>query len=139
MTGGRPGDQTGTEVSMQNFYVHKRMVCVKAKTKDMADKLAESMITACNNDNIGYCQGHRLGIVKYGINSKVKTEADCGTTVRACIIHATGKDVGNFTTANEKSVLLSSGMFDDIGGYAAGMVLYNGDVIVTKQKVIQRL
>lgn len=25
-------------------------------------------------------------------------------------------------------------MFDDIGGYAAGMVLYNGDVIVTKTK-----
>ena len=23
LTGGRPGDQTGTEVSMQNFYVHK--------------------------------------------------------------------------------------------------------------------
>lgn len=107
---------------------------LRPKTKDMADKLAESMITACNNDNIGYCQGHRLGIVKYGINSKVKTEADCGTTVRACIIHATGKDVGNFTTANEKSVLLSSGMFDDIGGYAAGMVLYNGDVLVTKTK-----
>lgn len=45
---------------------------LRPKTKDMADKLAESMITACNNDNIGYCQGHRLGIVKYGINSKVK-------------------------------------------------------------------
>lgn len=135
LTGGRPGDHTGTEVSMQNFYVHKKgWYVLRPKTKDMADKLAESMITACNNDNIGYCQGHRLGIVKYGINSKVKTEADCGTTVRACIIHATGKDVGNFTTANEKSVLLSSGMFDDIGGYAAGMVLYNGDVIVTKTK-----
>lgn len=25
-------------------------------------------------------------------------------------------------------------MFDDIGGYAAGMVLYNGDVLVTKTK-----
>ena len=24
LTGGRPGDQTGTEVSMQNFYVHKK-------------------------------------------------------------------------------------------------------------------
>lgn len=34
LTGGRPGDQTGTEVSMQNFYVHKkRMVCVKTKNK----------------------------------------------------------------------------------------------------------
>ena len=73
LTGGRPGDQTGTEVSMQNFYVHKKgWYVLRPKTKDMADKLAESMITACNNDNIGYCQGHRLGIVKYGINLKGK-------------------------------------------------------------------
>ena len=42
LTGGRPGDQTGTEVSMQNFYVHKKgWYVLRPKTKDMADKLAE--------------------------------------------------------------------------------------------------
>lgn len=96
LTGGRPGNKTGTEVSMQNFYVHKKgWYVLRPKTKDMADKLAESMITACNNDNIGYCQGHRLGIVKYGINSKVKTEGFCV----AALGWLQGTLLGNVATA----------------------------------------
>lgn len=112
---------------------------LRPKTKDMADKLAESMITACNNDNIGYCQGHRLGIVKYGINSKVKTEADCGTTVRACIIHATGKDVGNFTTSNENLYFFLVACLMTLEVMRQEWFFTTEMLLSQKQKVIQRL
>ena len=51
---------------------------------------------------------------KYGSLSKIATatECDCSSLVRACIIQATGKDVGNITTANEASTLEASGLFE---------------------------
>ena len=133
ITGGKAGDQTGKEISTQKFYVHsKGWYVIRAKNKQTAKKIAEAMLIACNNDNIGYDQGGRLGIIKYGVNSKVKTEADCSSTVRACIMYATGKDVGNFTTANEVKVLEKSGMFDKAFAYTNSTVLKTGDILCTK-------
>ena len=69
-----------------------------------------------------------------GINTKVKTECDCSSLVRACIIYASGKDVGDFNTSNERSVILKSGLFKDVGSYEQGNTLYNGDILVTRTK-----
>ena len=115
-SGGKAGDQTGQEVSMQKFYVHKSgWRVLRAKSPEIAIKLAEAMILACNNENIGYDQSERYGVIKYGIETKVKTECDCSSLVRACIIYASGKDVGDFNTSNEYSVLMKSGLFEDKG------------------------
>ena len=134
-SGGKAGDQTGQEVSMQKFYVHKSgWRVLRAKSPEIAIKLAEAMILACNNENIGYDQSERYGVIKYGIETKVKTECDCSSLVRACIIYASGKDVGDFNTSNEYSVLMKSGLFEDKGSYYVGMTLYNGDILVTKVK-----
>ena len=134
-SGGKAGDQTGQEVSTQNFYNHsKGWNVLRAKDNKVAEKLAEAMQIACGNKNIGYDQSERYGIIKHGINTKVKTECDCSSLVRACIIYASGKDVGDFNTSNERSVILKSGLFEDVGSYEQGDTLYNGDILVTRTK-----
>ena len=134
-SGGKSGDQTGQEVSTQKFYNHsKGWNVLRAKDNKVAEKLAEAMKIACGNKNIGYDQSERYGVIKHGINTKVKTECDCSSLVRACIIYASGKDVGDFNTSNERSVILKSGLFDDMGTYKVGDTLYNGDILVTRTK-----
>ena len=134
-SGGKAGDQTGQEVSTQKFYNHsKGWNVLRAKDNKVAEKLAEAMKIACDNKNIGYDQSERYGIIKHGINTKVKTECDCSSLVRACIIYASGKDVGDFNTSNERSVILKSGLFKDVGSYEPGDTLYNGDILVTRTK-----
>ena len=143
LSGGQAGDQkqkssindTVGEVSMQNFYVHsKGWYILRPKDANIAKKMASNMKTACNNKNIGYDQGNRLGIMTYGVNSKVKTETDCSALVRACVKEASGKDPGNFSTLNEADMLEKSGLFEKRIAYTSGITLYTGDVLVTKTK-----
>ncbi len=145
LTGGAAGDQTQTsstndtsgEVSMQNFYPHsKGWYILRPKTVANANALASAMKTACNNANIGYDQGNRTGVVTYGINSKTKTECDCSTLIRACVIEATGVDPKNFTTEEEVTRLTATGLFETKVKYVSQTKtpLYNGDVLVTCTK-----
>ena len=134
-SGGKAGDQTGQEVSTQNFYNHsKGWNVLRAKDNKVAEKLAEAMQIACGNKNIGYDQSERYGVIKHGINTKVKTECDCSSLVRACIIYASGRDVGDFNTYSERYAILKSGLFEDVGSYKQGDTLYNGDILVTRTK-----
>lgn len=143
ITGGKAGDQKqksasrdfSGEVSMQNFYVHKKgWYIIRPKSYAHAIAIGNAMVSACNNINIGYNQTDRLGVIKYGINTTVKTNADCGTLVRACVIAATGKDPGNFTTANEINALSKTGLFETKIPYSSSVPLYVGDILVTKTK-----
>lgn len=131
------GDQTGKEVCEQNFYVHsKGWNILRPKSVDHANAIASNMIKACNNDNIGYDQSNRLGVVKNGIDTDTPTESDCSSLVREVIKESTGVDVGNFTTGNEASVLEKSGLFEERVAYVSQTKtpVYNGDVLVTKTK-----
>lgn len=141
ISGGNAGDQKQTttpdtkgEVSMQTFYMHsKGWVILRPKSPTHAFEIAQAMERACNNQNLGYDQNGRLGVVKYGTRANVKTECDCSSLVRECVIEATGKDPGNFTTSNEVSALLYTGLFDRIPCNNAADVK-KGDVLVTKTK-----
>ncbi|MCD7735324.1 MAG: peptidoglycan-binding protein [Clostridiales bacterium] len=144
-SGGAAGDQLQTsttndragEVSMQAMYTHsKGWYILRPVSADHADKLAELMMQACNNSCIGYDQGNRLAIISAGISTTKKTECDCSSLVRACIIKATGADPGNFTTANEVTKLAATGLFEEKVAYVsqAKTPVYNGDVLVTKSK-----
>lgn len=141
ISGGASGDQKQArtpdysgEVSMQDFYVHsKGWIVIRAKDSNIGLRLASSMIKACNNSNIGYDQNERLGIIKYGTASTVKTECDCSSLVRQCVIEAAGKDPGNFNTGSEAKALINTGLFEQIT-YVSGMTLYTGDILVTKTK-----
>ena len=144
-TGGKAGDQLQTsstndtvgEVSMQTMYTHtKGWYVFRAKKTTHATKLATAMKTACNNAKIGYDQGNRLGIIKYGTSTTTATECDCSSLVRQCIIEATGADPGNFTTSTEATKLAATGLFEDKFAYVSQSKtpLYNGDILVTKTK-----
>nr|DAH73063.1 MAG TPA: putative peptidoglycan binding domain protein [Caudoviricetes sp.] len=143
-SGGKAGDQkqksktndTRGEVSMQAMYTHRRgWYILRPKKVSHADAIAELGIKAANNPNIGYSQSDRLGVVKHGINTKVKTNADCSSLVRQAVKEATGRDPGNFTTANEAKVLAATGLFTKIGYVNQSKTpVYNGDILVTKTK-----
>lgn len=132
---GQSGDQTGVEVTIRSYYMHsKGWYLIRPKSAEHANRIAEAMIRACNNDNIGYDQNGREGIIKYGTNSSVKTECDCSSLVRQCVIEGTGKDPGNFTTGNQKTMLLATGLFDNAISVTSSTVMYTGDILVTKTK-----
>lgn len=143
-SGGKAGDQkqksktndTRGEVSMQAMYTHRRgWYILRPKKVSHADAIAELGIKAANNPNIGYSQPDRLGVVKHGINTKVKTNADCSSLVRQAVREATGRDPGNFTTANEARVLAATGLFTKITYVNQSKTpVYNGDILVTKTK-----
>ena len=106
-TGGAAGDQTGKEVATENYYVHELgWYAYRAKDPAQAALIAKEMKAACANPNIGYDQNQRLDIIKAITKAKTmskitwKTECDCSSLVRACIMAAGMGDPGNFTTYN---------------------------------------
>lgn len=143
ISGGKPGDQKQAavpdvkgEVSMQAFYNHKKgWNVLRAKDKNIANKIADNMIIACNNPAIGYDQGAtRLGVVNSSVKTTIPTGCDCSSLVRACVREATGKDPGNFNTANEVAVLAKTGLFNPVFTYTPSTKLQKGDILVTKVK-----
>ena len=124
-TGGKAGDQTGKEVSTQNWYLHSKGWRVfRAKNPAAAEKIAKCMEMACKNSKIGYDQASRNTLYKeaepFGFDvSKVTTpcETDCSALVRVCCAYAgiTGLPSG-FRTGNmprdRKSTRLNSSHTD---------------------------
>lgn len=140
--GGKIGDQTGKEVSTQNWYKHsKGWVVIRAKGAFEAERIAQAMEAACKNNNIGYDQGNRLSLWNKakpkgffpGLVDE-KCETDCSALVRVCCAYA-GIITPNFTTANEKSVLKSTGDFyiiTDSKVCDSSAYLLRGDILCTK-------
>lgn len=138
ISGGQAGDSTGKEVMQQDYYMHKKgWYCFRLKDIETANKVAQSMIDACNNNNIGYDQNQRDGVinlVKKGTkikNIKTKTECDCSALVRACL-YENGIDTGNIRTATMPTLLPKTGKFEDRISVTSSTTLYNGDILVTK-------
>lgn len=134
-SGGAAGDQTGKEVSTQKFYNHsKGWLIFRAKSAKHAKALAKAMKKACSNDNIGYDQLQRNGIIKYGTKTKKKTECDCSSLVRRCIIEATGWDPSDWYTGSMPDILNKSPLFMPRIVYRDDVPLYTGDILVTAKK-----
>ena len=142
--GGKAGDQTGKEVSTQNWYKHsKGWVVLRAKDPKKAEKIAKAMRAACDNPNIGYDQYQNQTLwdeVKDKGYDPAKAskpcETDCARLVRVCCAYA-GIMAKDFYTATEAAYLMDTGEFvkftsskytnqDDYLGA--------GDILVTKTK-----
>lgn len=121
---------------MEAFYVHKKgWNVMRAKDSNNAKKIADNMVTACNNPSLGYDQGaSRLGVIAAGIKTILPTGCDCSSLVRACVKEATGKDPGNFNTSNEVNALAKTGLFKPVFEYTSATKLERGDILVTKTK-----
>lgn len=144
LSGGAAGDQTGIEVSTQNWYLSgKGWVVLRAKDPAKAEKIAQDMQMACKNNHIGYDQSQNTSLYKVvkplGYDcSKVETncETDCAKLVRVCVLYA-GIDCGSFTTANEPAVLMGTGQFEQLTAakYTESPdYLKRGDILCTKTK-----
>lgn len=139
--GGAAGDQTGKEVSTQNWYNHSKGWRVFRAKYSMGEAIAVDMQNACNNSCIGYDQYQRDSLYKeaekVGFDcSKVtkKCETDCSALVRVCCAYA-GIMLPNFRTTDEAKVLLNSGAFDEMQGTKytqQSEYLRRGDILVTK-------
>lgn len=140
-SGGKRGDQRQSavpdlkgEVSRQAFYEHKKgWVVLRPMDASHALLLARAMATACDNPHIGYSQSDRLSIIGKSTDTQEAVNCDCSSLVRQCIIEATGRDPGNFTTATEAKLLTDTGLFIQFN-YVPGIGLIEGDVLVTRTK-----
>lgn len=141
-TGGKAGDQTGKEVSTQNWYKHSKGWRVfRAKNSGVAEKIAWDMQAACDNPKIGYDQSQRdtlYTVAKLvGFNcAKVSAacETDCSALVRVCCAYA-GVMLPNIRTTNEPKALLDSGDFVELTGAKytdSPDYLRRGDILCTK-------
>lgn len=140
ISGGRAGDQTKREVATEPYYSHpKGWYMLRAKDTEVAKKIGQAMREGCSNDNIGYSQSDRYGVITnlkvYGRIAKiaVKTNADCSSLVRACCIQA-GIQVGDFNTASEVAVLERTGAFNKAVAVTPSTKLQVGDILVTRSK-----
>ena len=137
---GKAGDQTCKEVATEPYYRHRLgWYLLRPKEAAVAKKLAQAMREGCANDNIGYSQSDRYGVLNnlkiYGSIAKIKakTNADCSSLVRACCIQA-GILVGDFNTASEVAVLERTGAFQKAVIVTNDTKLCAGDILVTRTK-----
>lgn len=150
-TGGKAGDQkSGKEVSTQSWYKHsKGWRVLRCIIPEMRPLIAEAMRLACNNNQIGYDQHQRLtlhdNVKPFNFDPSKTTKAvetDCSALVRDCVLYAlrkTGRnqDIPNFITSNEASVLLATGLFEELKGSVYTEdddKLMAGDLLVTRTK-----
>jgi len=140
--GGKAGDQTGREVSTQSWYRHaKGWRVFRAKSAEVAARIAQDMQWACDNSHIGYDQGQRLTLYDVskplGFNChlvKTNCETDCSALVRVCCAYA-GVTLPNFRTPTEPAALLDSGAFVELKGAKytdSDKYLRRGDILVTR-------
>lgn len=142
--GGQAGDQTGKEVSTQNWYKHsKGWVVLRPKDPKKAAKIAQAMRAACDNANIGYDQ-YQNQTLWNAVKDKgydpakatVKCETDCARLVRVCCAYA-GIMAKDFYTATEVDKLMDTGEFVKFttSKYTnQSDYLGAGDILVTKTK-----
>lgn len=141
--GGKAGNQSGKELRKQAWYKHSKGWRVfRAKSAEIAKKIADDMRWAIANKHIGYDQGQRntlyTAAAKVGFDCGEVTsdcETDCSALVRVCLAYA-GIDVpAGFRTANEASNLLKTGQFTEMTGSKytdQSAYLKEGDILVTK-------
>jgi hypothetical protein len=128
-------------VATQAWYLHSKGWVLLRASEEYREKIAIAMERACANSHIGYCQTHRSTL--YSAAKAVEfdpsqvtadVETDCSALVRVCCAYA-GIELGNFTTATERSVLIGSGKFTELteSKYTTSSAyLVRGDILVTK-------
>lgn len=144
ISGGKAGDQTGNEVSTQNWYKHsKGWYTFRAKDPAKAEKIAECMQLACDCSKIGYDQNQRLTLYNaikdkgFDIRKLDKNvETDCSALVRVCLAYA-GIKVSEFNTSSEPSRLRNCSELVELkdSKYTTKSdYLCRGDIQVTRTK-----
>jgi len=139
---GIPGDQTGTEVSTQEYYQHsKGWRVIRPISALDAKNIADNMYAACENACVGYSQNDNQSLYRnvkslgYNVSMlKIPSNTDCARLVRICVLYA-GINVDDFYTGNMADKLLKTGKFIEVTNkIALPSGLKRGDILVTKTK-----
>lgn len=119
-TGGKPGDQTGRELRIQDWYDREKgwSSVIRPKSSDDAEKIAQACYDGVENQAIGYAQDHRTTLydeakkVDFDLK-KVETpcECDCSSFVSVCVNAAGIKVSKDIWTGNELEALKATGRF----------------------------
>lgn len=140
ISGGQAGDQTGKEVVTRDWYKTTWHTVLRAKDSKVAEKIAQAMKTACDNNNIGYDQKQRTTLfaaaqtVGFDL-SKVATkcETDCSALVAVCVNSAGVKVSKDIYTGNMVDALKATGAFTlytDSKYLTSDTHLKRGDILV---------
>ena len=135
------GNQTGTELNVKPYYLHKQGWRVFRAADDTSqNRIAYAMLRAVKNRCIGYDQANRNTLLeasqKYSYDPgevKVDVECDCSSLVRVCCYYA-GYRLPDFNTASEPQVLLKAGFKEVQIDQKTGNGLMIGDILVTSNK-----
>ncbi len=142
--GGKAGDQTGREVTTGSWYAKSWSYVLRAKDKNIAERMAKACEDGCANQCIGYDQGQRNTLRTQaklcGMNlALIKTdcECDCSSFMSVCA-ECAGVPIpyvgGNApTTSTMKSAFLNTGYFDlltDKKFLDSDKYLKRGDILV---------
>ena len=142
--GGKAGDQTKREVCTTSWYKKSWTYVLRAKDKNIAEKMAIACEKGCANDHIGYDQNQRNTLRTQaklcGMDlSRITTdcECDCSSFMAVCA-ECAGVPIpyssGNApTTSTMKTAFLNTGCFDlftDEKYLTSDKYLKRGDIIV---------
>ena len=141
-----PGDQTGREVCVREWYGGRWDVCLRPTDRAVAERMATFCENACSNSNIGYSQTTRNTLRdearKAGWDgSKIDTpcNCDCSSFMSVCA-EAAGVDMtgayswGNAPwTGNMRDKFTGTGAFEAISPVPDLNHLRRGDVLVNEQ------
>lgn len=99
-SGGKAGDQTGTEYCVRAWYNRPWNYVLRYPNHDVGEKIAAIARAAATNNKIGYDQGERGTFYTQLVKADYKPEhikkpceADCSSSTSACVI-AAGKRLG---------------------------------------------
>ena len=93
-TNGIPGDQTGKEVWILNWYDQSWTSILRPTDVALAEKIASICEDACENNNIGYSQSSRntllaqAKLVNYDLSKVAPCNCDCSSFVSTCCVCA---------------------------------------------------
>lgn len=118
----KPGDQTGKESRIQDWYDGGWTHVFRAKDKNAREKIADAMEAICNNPYAGgYNQVNRTTLYFAAknhnwdisaITEEEACEADCSSGVSVCI-NAAGIPISkDMYTGNEKELIEKTGKFN---------------------------
>ena len=141
-----PGDQTGREVCVREWYGGRWDVCLRPKDRAVAERMAAFCEAVCDNGRVGYSQTTRNTLRdearKAGWDgSKIDTpcNCDCSSFMSVCA-EAAGVDMdGAYTygnapwTGNMREKFTGTGAFEAISPVPDVDHLRRGDVLVNEQ------
>ena len=144
---GTPGDQTGREVRVQDWYGGSWDLVLRAKDPMVAEEMAVFCEQCCANPNVGYSQAARNTLRAAaraaewgGADIATPCNCDCASFMSVCA-EAAGVDMdcaytwGNAPwTGNMRAQFLKTGAFEAISPVPEAAYLRRGDVLVDEDR-----